>query len=72
MVIKAFDTLEALSKRFGSEVFEDITDKTLYVYHRTENAWVRYRWTPGRREIRYVEEVKGELPIIIQVYPEIT
>jgi hypothetical protein len=69
MVIKAFDSVESLGKRFDSEVFQDISDETLYVYHRADNAWYRYRWTSGRREIRFVEQNAGELPIVVQVYP---
>lgn len=70
MVIKSFDTLEALGSRFDSEVFRDIGDGTLFVYDRTRNVWYRYRWAPGNREIRYVGVLNGELPIVTQVYPE--
>lgn len=69
MVIKTFDSLEALGSRFDSEVFQDISDESLYVYHRTDNAWYRYRWTSGKREIRLVEQCASALPIVVQVYP---
>ncbi len=69
MVIKTFDSIEALAQRFDSEVFQDISDETLYVYRRADNAWYRYRWTSGRREIRFLEQCTGELPLVVQVYP---
>jgi hypothetical protein len=69
VVIKSFDTVKALGDRFESEVFEDIDDGTFCVYDRTNNVWHRYRWTPGRREIRYVGEITDGLPIVVQVYP---
>jgi hypothetical protein len=69
MVIKTFDTVADLGERFDSEVFKDISDETLFVYNRTNNTWYRYRWAPGKREIRFVEAVSGELPLVIQVYP---
>lgn len=68
-VIKAFDSIEALGERFESEVFQDVSDESLYVYWRANNTWYRYRWTSGQREIRFVEEMSGELPIVVQVYP---
>jgi hypothetical protein len=68
-VIKAFDSIDALGERFESEVFQDVSDESLYVYSRADNAWYRYRWTSGRREIRFVEQLTGELPIVVQVYP---
>ncbi len=68
-VIKAFDSVEALGRRFDSEVFRDISDGTLFVYDRMHNTWYQYRWTPGHREIRFVEALQGELPIVTQVYP---
>ena len=71
MVIKSFDTLRALGKRFDSEVFRDIGDGTLFVYDRTRNTWYRYRWAQGKREITFVEELQGELPLVVQIYPEL-
>jgi len=69
MVIKTFDSVEALGRRFDSEVFQDISDETLYVYNRTDNAWYRYRWTSGKREVRLLEQCASALPIVVQVYP---
>lgn len=68
-VIKTFDSIDALGERFESEVFQDVSDESLYVYWREDNAWYRYRWTSGQREIRFEEEISGELPIVVQVYP---
>ena len=72
MIIKSFDSLQALGDRFDSEVFRDITDGTFYVYDRVSNLWYRYRLAPGKREINYLQSIRGEeLPIVTQVYPEI-
>jgi hypothetical protein len=68
-VIKSFDSVEALGKRFDSEVFRDIDDGSMCVYDRMHNRWVRYRWTQGQRELRYVGEILGGLGIVTQVYP---
>lgn len=68
-IIKTFDSVSMLGERFESEVFQDISDESLYVYRRADNSWYRYRWTSGKREIRFVEEITGELPIVVQVYP---
>jgi hypothetical protein len=72
MVIKSFDSLQALSEKFESEVFKDIVDGTFYVYDRVTNLWYRYRFAPGRQEINYLHSIRGEqLPIVTQAYPEI-
>ncbi len=68
-VIKTFDSVDVLGDRFESEVFQDVTDENLYVYSRADNTWYRYKWTSGKREIRFVEIIGGELPIVVQVYP---
>lgn len=69
MVIKTFDSVAMLGQRFDSEVFQDISDESLFVFRRADNTWYRYKWTSGKREIRFVEEIGGELPIVIQIYP---
>ena len=68
-VIKTFDSVAMLGDQYESEVFRDISDESLFVYSRVNNAWYRYRWTSGNREVRFVEEIDGELPIVVQVYP---
>jgi hypothetical protein len=68
-VIKTFDTVESLGERFGGEVFQDISGDDLYVYHKLDNGWYQYRWSPGRREISLVGPTGSDLPIVIQVYP---
>ena len=68
-VIKSFDSMQALGERFDSEVFRDIADGSLCVYDRTNNRWVRYRWTQGNRELRFAGEILDGLPIVTQVYP---
>jgi hypothetical protein len=70
MKIKSFDSLQTLSERFDSEVFRDISDGSLYVFDKMSNSWHCYRWTSGQREIMYVNQLEGELPIVTQVYPE--
>ena len=69
MAIKTFDSVEALSERFESEVFKDISAETLYVYDRAHNKWYRYRWTAGKREVAFEGEVSGELPLVTQIWP---
>ena len=68
-VIKTFDSVAQLGETFESEVFQDVTDESLFVYRKSDNYWYRYRWTSGKREIRFVEQINGELPIVVQVYP---
>jgi hypothetical protein len=68
-VIKTFDSVESLGDRFESEVFQDISNEMLYVYHKGENQWYQYRWAQGRREITLMGKCSSELPIVLQVYP---
>jgi hypothetical protein len=68
-VIKTFDTVAALGERFGGEVFQDISGEALYVFHKVDNSWYQYRWSPGRREITLIGQTSSDLPIVIQVYP---
>ena len=70
MYIKAFDSVQNLGARYDSEVFQDVTDKSLFVYDRVNNVWLKYRWTSGNREIRYVGRHEDGLPIVTQIYPE--
>ena len=69
MPIKTFDDLASLAEHFVSHVFRDIANDTLLVQDQMNNTWHRYRWTHGRREIKFLETVGGELPIMVQVYP---
>ncbi len=68
-VIKTFDNVELLGNSFQSEVFQDVTDDDLFVFRKVDNLWYRYKWTSGKREIRFAEEISGELPIVVQIYP---
>lgn len=69
--IKTFDTLRDLSEHFDSEVFRDMNDDSLLVQDRAESRWYRYAWTPGEREINFIEVNEGALPIVVQVYPRL-
>ena len=69
MIIKAFDSLGSLGDWYESEVFQELSTEMLYVHDRKHNRWCRYRWTSGRREIMFVDEVSGDLPLVTQVYP---
>lgn len=71
MAIHTFDTLASLSEWYQSEVFQEISAERLYVHNRRENHWYCYKWASGRREIMFVEEVGGDLPLVMQVYPEL-
>ena len=71
MAIQTFDSLYDLSEHFDSPVFEDITDDSLLVHEQMQSIWHRYRWTHGKREIRYQETFSGELPIMVQIYPKL-
>lgn len=64
MAIFTFDTLADLYNHFNSVVYQDIQDDVV------NNVWHRYSWTHGQREICYRETVDGDLPIIVQIYPE--
>ena len=68
-VIKTFDSVESLGDRFGTEVFQDISNEMLYVYDKVDNQWYQYRWAPGRREITLIGKTGSDLPIVVQVYP---
>ncbi|MFZ1756357.1 MAG: hypothetical protein WBO46_02680 [Caldilineaceae bacterium] len=69
MPIKTFDSIADLSEYYGSEIFRSIDDDTLFVFDNRQYQWLRYRWSQGRREVRFVEAVAGGLPIVTQVYP---
>jgi len=69
LAIKTFDSLAALGDYCGGEVFRSMDDDTLFVFDSRQYRWLRYRWSQGRRELRFVEEVLGGLPIVTQVYP---
>ncbi len=69
MPIKTFDSLQALAEWYDSEVFRDTLDDSLLVHNATEHVWYRYQWSPGHREIAFVDEHSGELPLVVQVYP---
>lgn len=68
-VIKTFDSIASLGDRFEAEVFQDVSNEMLYVYHKVENQWYQYRWAPGRREITLIGKSSSDLPIVVQVYP---
>jgi hypothetical protein len=70
MAIKGFDSLQSLSEWYDGEVFQDISSDQLYVYDRRHNRWLHYKWSSGRREIMYVQQVNGDLPLVTQVYPQ--
>lgn len=69
VIVKGFDSLQSLGDWYDTEVYQDISSEMLYVHDRVRNAWYRYRWTSGRREIVFDEEATDELPIFTQVYP---
>ncbi len=69
MPIKTFDSVAQLGRAFDSEVFRSINDDTLFVYDTREHSWYRYRWTRGQREVKFVEQHAGALPIVTQIYP---
>ena len=72
MAIKTFDTLQDLGEHFDSEIYRDIMNDSLLVQDVTNNIWYRYSWTPGKREIKFRETLLGgELPIMVQVYPQL-
>jgi hypothetical protein len=69
MPIKTFDSVQALGEWYGGEVFRSISDDTLFVQDRREYRWYRYRWTRGKREVKFVEEHEDALPLVTQIYP---
>lgn len=72
MAIKTFDTLKTLANHFGALVYRDTLDDSLLVQDAVNNVWHRYRWAKGRREIKFVETLMGsELPLMLQIYPEL-
>ncbi len=71
MPVQSFESEEALAQWFDSEVFRAVGEETLFVHDKTQNQWFRYQWTRGNREIKFVGEHQGELPLVTQVYPEI-
>lgn len=69
MPIKTFESVEALGEWFDTEVFRSISDDSLLVQDKREHRWYRYRWTRGQREVKFVEELAGDLPLVTQIYP---
>jgi hypothetical protein len=69
MPIKTFDNIQALSEWYDAEVFRAIGDDTLFVQDKREHRWYRYRWTRGKREVKFVETCEGALPLVMQIYP---
>lgn len=69
MAIKVFESVDTLGAHFNGEVFRSVEDDTLFVFDKRHNAWLRYRWTRGKREVRFVEEFEGGLPLVTQIYP---
>lgn len=66
---KTFDDLFSIYERFDAPVYQDTSNDTLLVYDTTHFVWYRYRWTHGKREIKYLETLESELPIMVQIYP---
>ena len=72
MAIKTFDTLYDLAEQFDGFVYRDTLDDSLLVQDVVNNVWHRYRWTQGRREIKFRETMLGgELPLMVQVWPKL-
>ncbi|MEZ4633589.1 MAG: hypothetical protein R2873_24355 [Caldilineaceae bacterium] len=69
MPIKTFEDVQALSEWYDNLVFRSISDDTLFVQDTREHRWYRYRWTRGKREVKFVEVYEGVLPLVTQVYP---
>jgi hypothetical protein len=73
MAIKTFSTLRDLAEHFDGIVYRDMGDDSLLVQDITHHVWHRYRWTHGRREIKFRETLAGgDLPILVQEYPQLT
>jgi hypothetical protein len=72
MAIKTFASLRDLAEQFDGVVYRDTLDDSLLVQDVVNNVWHRYRWTQGRREIKFWETLLGgELPIMVQEYPRV-
>ncbi|MEZ4861889.1 MAG: hypothetical protein R3C14_11290 [Caldilineaceae bacterium] len=69
MAIQNFHSLQALAQHFDSVVYQDTLDDSLLVNDTLNNIWHRYAWSHGRREIKFVESLSNDLPILVQVYP---
>ncbi len=69
MAVLSFHSLHALANRFDGIVYEDSLDNSLLVNDVLNSCWHRYAWTHGKREIKFVETITGDLPIIVQIYP---
>ena len=72
MAIKTFPSLKTLAENFDGVVYRDTLDDSLLVQDVVNNVWHRYRWTQGKREIKFWETLLGgELPIMVQEYPRV-
>ena len=72
MPIKTFGALPDLAEHFDDVVYRDTLDDSLLVQDVVNNVWHRYRWTQGRREIKYWETLLGgELPLMVQEWPRL-
>lgn len=69
MAVLSFHSLKALAEQFDGVVYEDSLDNSLLVHDVLNSRWHRYAWTHGRREIKFVETLTGDLPIVVQIYP---
>jgi hypothetical protein len=73
MAIKTFDSLRDLAEQFDGFVYRDTLDDSLLVHDVTNNVWHRYRWTQGKREIKFWETLLGgDLPIMVQEWPKVS
>ena len=71
MAILTFDTLSDISEHFNGPVFEDTLDQTLLVKDELNHRWLRYRWSHGKREIQFLEDIESDdMPIMLQIYPK--
>ncbi|RIK37018.1 MAG: hypothetical protein DCC55_25540 [Chloroflexi bacterium] len=72
MPIKTFATLAMLAEHFDGVIYRDTLDDSLLVQDEVNNVWYRYRWTQGKREIKYWETLQGsELPLMVQEWPRV-
>lgn len=73
MAIKTYATLMDLAEGFDGVVYRDTLDDSLLVQDVTNNVWHRYRWTAGKREIKFWETLLGgELPLMVQEWPRLS